>query len=189
LPSVGSGSAISIEYKTLGKLYGREGQDWRIHDRIRVQTSTGRQIEKFIVGTRDGRRVVYFDITDVLGSTDAEPVQEILDALMRRQKGRPLTITLAKGAFLMLFKVMEDVGAQFTSKDFDAESVSDRMIQTLASHDVNVAEQFPITLSVAEWVNVLSITGLIEVPSLGGQEFITDLRSSIEGALKQVGPG
>ena len=89
----------------------------------------------------------------------------------------------------MLFKVMEDVGAQFTSKDFDAESVSDRMIQTLASHDVNVAEQFPITLSVAEWVNVLSITGLIEVPSLGGQEFITDLRSSIEGALKQVGPG
>ena len=189
MPAIGSASAISIEYKTLGKLFGREGTDWRIHDRIRSKTNSGRQIEKFICETRDGRKVIYFDITDVLKSADPEPVQDIVDAVMRRQRARPLTITLQAGAFLMLYKIIEEVGDQFASKQFDPKDIRGSISQTLAEHDITTAEQLPMTLSIADWVNVLSITRLASVQNLPAEELLNDLRGQLEGALKQVGPG
>lgn len=189
MPPIGSASAISVEYKTLGKLFGREGSDWRIHDRIRSKTDTGREIEKFIVATRDGRRVVHFDITDVLASPDPQQVQEIVDGVMRRQTERFTTVVLSEGAFLMLFKIIEEIGAQLKIKHFDAEAVSQRMIHTVASHELGTGEDIPLTLSVAEWVNVMSIARTVEAPNLRGQELTNDLISYIEGSLKGIGPG
>jgi hypothetical protein len=124
-----------------------------------------------------------------LQSPDPEPVQEIVDAAMRRQKARALTITLPKSAFVMLYKVMEDVGHRFESKDFNPTDVCDSILLTLAKHDINATEEFPVTLSVADWVNVMSITRMVHVQNLSGEEFLYDLRAYIEGALKQVGPG
>lgn len=189
LPKIGSASAISIEYKTLGKVFGREGSDWRIHDRIRSETSSGRQIEKFILGTRDGRKVIYFDITEVLKSVDSEPVQEIVDIVLRRQQSRMLTITLPSSVFLMLYKIMDDVGDEVTTVKFDASHISDQIMQTASSHNIKTSEELPLTLSVADWVNVLSVTRMIKVQSLQAEELVNDLRAYIEGSIKEIGPG
>lgn len=188
MPEIGSASAISIEYKTLAKLFGREGSDWRIHDRIRSKTATGRQIEKFILGTREGRKVVYFDITDVLKSTDPEPVQEIVDAVLKRQQSRMLTIELPNNTFLMLYKIMDDVGNEVTTEKFDAEHINSKIMQTVASHDINTSEKLPLTLSVADWVSILSVTRIINVQSLQAEELVNDLRAYIEGSIKKAGP-
>jgi len=189
LPAIGSASAISIEYKTLGKLFGREGSDWRIHDRIRSITDTGRQIEKFILETREGRKVIHFDISDVLKSTDSEPVQEIVDVVLRRQQARMLTIELPNNTFLMLYKIMDDVGNEVSNASFDAEQINDKIIQTVASHDINTSEQLPLTLSVADWIKVLSLTRMIKVQSLQSEELVNDLRAYIEGSIKKIGSG
>jgi hypothetical protein len=189
MPAIGSASAISIEYKTLGKLFGREGDDWRIHDRIRSQTNTGQQLEKFIVGTRDGRKVIYFDITDVLKSADPEPVQEIVDAVMHRQRNRRITITLPRGAFFILYKIMDDVADQLAGKEFDTEEVVSALLATMQENDIETSEQFDVTLSVADWLHIGSMTGLVKVPTVPGQEFLSDLRDYVHRALKQAGSG
>lgn len=189
LPPVGSGSAISIEYKTLGKLFGREGSDWRIHDRIRSQTESGRQIEKFILGTRDGRQVIYFDITDVLGTPDSEQVEEVIDGMLRRQKARLITVTLPKGPFFILYKIIDEVGDKFASEDFDAEEVMMALLTTMQGTDIDTADQYDVTLSVADWLHIGSITGLVNVPTVAGQEFVNDLRSYVQRALKEAGSG
>lgn len=124
-----------------------------------------------------------------IGSPNPEPVQEIVDAVMRRQSDRFVTIKMAEGHFLMLFKIIEDVGGQLIGKHFDAETVSQKIIETLASRKLGSGEDIPLTLSVAEWVNVMSLARLIEVPSLRGQEFTNDLVSYIQGSLKGIGPG
>lgn len=189
LPSIGSGSAISIEYKTLGKLFGREGSDFKIHDRIRSREDSGRHIEKFILGTRDGRKVIHFDITDVLQSPDPEPVQEVIEAVMSRQRDRLLLINLPTGVFLMLYKIMEDVGSDVTTAKFDPANIINYIMATASTHDIEKCDQLPLTLSVADWVHVLSVTRMIEVQSIQAQEFVNDLRAYIEGALKKAGPG
>ena len=176
-----------LEYEALAKLHGREGQDWRVRDRIRSQTSSGRQIEQFILETSGGRKVVYFDITDVLRTEDSAEVREVVDRTMRRQQQRALTIQLPEGPFVMLYKTMDDVGAQVASADFDAAAVLDKVLD--ASADRSLDGSVSVTLSVAEWIRILGVTNVLELPNLQTEELVNDLRAYIEGALKRAGAG
>lgn len=58
-----------------------------------------------------------------------------------------------------------------------------------ASHDINTSEQLPLTLSVADWIKVLSLTRMIKVQSLQSEELVNDLRAYIEGSIKKIGSG
>ncbi len=182
LPAQGSGSAVPLEYAVLEKLFGNKGSDWRVHDR----TGSGQHIEKFILETRQGRREVFFDITEVLGTKDTVGVQDVLNGIMRRQAARPLTIRLPKGPFLILYKTLDDLGPQLSTPDFDTAAMLRVVIE--AAGRQNASEDFVITLSVAEWIHILSITNVLEVTLLQ-EELMNDLRAYINGALKLAGPG
>lgn len=189
LPGCGSALAIAMEYEIMAKLFGREGTDWRVQDRIRWSNGAGREFEKFICETRTGREVVHFDITEVLASEDPEPVQAVIDAAMERQGSRSLTITLPKGPFVVLCHVLDQVGGELTTDQFNAEDVLLQIAETTAEHPIATSQEFPVTLSVADWLHVGSITGMIRIPNEMAQEHLNDLGAYVRGALKEAGPG
>lgn len=186
-PAIGSPAAISIEFETLAKMFGKQDADWRVHDRLRSVTSEGRQIEKFVVETREGRRVVHFDITDVLSSDASQQAAGTLTGIMESLSNRRVLICLPESAFLMLYKIVEEVGAEIPRPYFDLKSVSEQLLSSAHGNGLDTQELFEVELTIPEWVHILSLTRMITPPSLSVEELTNDLRAYIEGALKRAG--
>ena len=104
-------------------------------------------------------------------------------------KGRLLKITLPKTAYLMLFKVMDEVGQELQSEHFDPDAVNNQLTAAAYGSNLETIIEIEVTLSIADWAQIYSLCGMVDVPSLRGQEFINDLRGYVEGALKRAGSG
>jgi hypothetical protein len=188
-PRCGSGQAIAMEYQIMEKLFGREGSDWRVLDRLRWSAMSGREFEKFILETRRGRQIVHFDITEVLDEDDPAPVQAVLDAAMDRAKKRTVTITLPKPHFAVLFQTLDQVGAQLSNEQFNSDDVLIELVRTAEDlGGLAAVDEVPVRLSIADWLHIGSIISSVGTQNLAAQEILNDLRAYIQGALKAAGP-
>lgn len=187
LPAVDGGAAAAIRYEVLARLFGVRDLDWQILERSWLKGPGGRALERYDIGNRQGRDVVFFDVSDV---ADEAAIREARRALAKAVEARDqadLTIALPRDLYLTLWKIIEEAADRFASDAFAYDFARVSVLQAMAAHDMRSEAQMPVTLRVMDWAGLRFIAGTIETSDADAQRMIERLASCLDERLSRAG--
>lgn len=204
--AAGSAEGITIEYRVLEAMFGKENVDWKKHERRVMRTAQGRTIEKFLVGFKGKRHEVYFDISSWHSLPPNPATEQIMGGVMERQKHRRLTIELPRPPLLALFQLISSItDEQLPTAQLDRDRITEEIMSACAlsglAQDENWAgnpQRVPIEFRVYDWVRIYAFIRTLsdtskslpqESRSLLHEEMMEDLKAYIDGGVKSIGPG
>ena len=176
------GAALAAEYRTLEMLFGVRDLDWQILSRSRSRSGGGRDIELFVVGTRDQRREeVHFDASGVAEQEGAAEVRRALAGIAKDEGD--LTLSLPPHGYLTLWKIIEEVADRLSFEDFAFDFVRVSVLQAMAAHDLRSDTAMDVTMRVMDWAAMRPIVRAAQTGDARAQEMIDALAARLDAAL------
>ena len=187
LPAVDGAAAVAIRYEVLARLFGVRDLDWQVLQRSWLKGPGGRALERYDIGTRQGRDVVFFDVGDVAEDAGILAARAALSRAVATRNEADLTIELPKDQYLTLWKMIEEVADRFASDDFAYDFARVSVLQAMAAHDLRSEAPLPVTLRVMDWAGLRFIAGTIESAEAQAQQRIEGLVHCLDEGLSRAG--
>jgi len=182
---------IPAEFAVLEAMFGKRSHDWKLIDRMQIETADSRKLERFIISAANQRKDVYFDITKMLAG-NTETTSDAMRAVAASHD-RPVSVLLPREEFFTLHvglihlteSQLKTIGLTAEDQSEMAAPLSNALKPWFGKEIEQIPTHLPVTASLSVWIKIKALLASWEPRDLLQEEELENLKAIIGGGLRE----